>query len=627
MSVQSPTVTAITSTSSAAQIGIGSTVVLTLSTDVPVKVSTVGGTPALIMSNGAKAVYSGLDSDGKPQFTYKVASGDSGTNSLAVTGIDFNGGSISSSSGGTFQNKQDFAVGRRPISVSVGDVNGDGKLDIVTADSTSNSVSVLFGDGNGAFGSKQTFGTGSEPVSVALKDMNSDGKLDIIVANRSSASVSVLFGNGNGTFAQKQDYSTGAGPSSVAVSDLNGDGKLDIVTANASSPDLNFYASVLLGNGDGTFQQATSLKADFSPTSVALGDLNGDGKLDIVIANTGSDNASVLLSNGANGFQPGRLVPTGAGPTSVVLGDVNGDGKLDIVTTNYRDNTASILLGNGDGTFRTAQTLITRLQPYSVALGDVNGDGKLDIVTAENWGVTSSVFLGNGDGTFAAGRFLSAGLQSHSVALADVNGDGMVDIVTASTSNDTAAVLLNFGGLSAASIASATGASTNIAIDATPPVLVSATVDGNSLVLTYSEALDAAHPPATNAFTVRAGGSLVAVNAVAVDGAAKTVTLTLASTVTHGHSVTVSYNDPTTGDDANAIQDQVGNDAVSLSESAVTNTTPLTITSVLIPNAAMKIGDVVTATITVPADADSYTLQSGTVAGYTLGGLTKVNNT
>ncbi|WP_407523946.1 ELWxxDGT repeat protein [Methylobacterium oryzisoli] len=171
-------------------------------------------------------------------------------------------------------------------------------------------------------------------------------------------------------------------------------------------------------------------------------------------------------------------------------------------------------------------------------------------------------------------------------------------------------------------------------IDATAPAFVGAAVTGASLVLTYAEALDAAHAPAANAFTVMVGGSALSVTNVAVDGLAKTVTLTLAQAVQHGQAVTVAYADPSGGDDASALQDVLGNDAASLPGTGVTNltpaadTTPPTISAVSIPDQPAKVGDTVTATITVAADSDTYTLGAGsTVDGFALGNLTKVNAT
>jgi hypothetical protein len=241
----------------------------------------------------------------------------------------------------------------------------------------------------GTFQAKVDYTTGSFPESVVLGDVNGDRKLDMITANNSTNSSSVLLGNGDGTFQAKNDYTSGPSPSSVVLGDVNGDAKLDIITANAPGS----FSSVVLGNGDGTFQFNASYLTGYGTFSVALGDVNGDAKLDIITANTYGDSSSVLLGNGNGTFQNKIDYPTGLGPVSVVLGDVNGDTKLDIITANQNGDSSSVLLGNGDGTFQTKIDYITGSTPESVVLGDVNGDAKLDIITVNVFVNSSSVLL------------------------------------------------------------------------------------------------------------------------------------------------------------------------------------------------------------------------------------------
>jgi uncharacterized protein (UPF0548 family) len=355
---------------------------------------------------------------------------------------------------GTFQTAQTFTAGPYPDSVAVADVNGDGHADIVTADYGSQfapgtTVSVLLGNGNGTFQTAQKFPVGSFPRSVAVADLNGDHHPDIVTANFGSNSVSVLLGNGNGTFQAAQNFAVGVSPDSVAVADVSGDGHPDIVTANQKYGNV----SVLLGNGNGTFQTTRNFATDSSPAFVAVGDVNGDHHPDIITAIPGNYTVSVLLGNGNGTFQAAQLVPTGSGPLAVAVSDLNGDGHPDIITASnglYHHYAVSVLLGNGDGTFQAAQNFAVGYHPTSVAVADVNGDGIPDIITADDTQSGKvSVLLGNGNGTFQAAQNFFAGNYPRSVAVADVNGDGKPDLVTANstygTHQGTVGVLLGNG--------------------------------------------------------------------------------------------------------------------------------------------------------------------------------------
>jgi hypothetical protein len=210
------------------------------------------------------------------------------------------------------------------------------------------------------------------------------------VANANSNTVSVLLGNGDGSFQAHADYATGTEPESVAVGDFNGDGKLDLVVANANA---GTTVSVLLGNGDGTFQKQVTYDTGYEPVSVSAGDLNGDGKLDLAVATFGGNSVSVLQGNGDGTFQPHVDYQTAGGPTSVQLGDLNGDGKLDLAVANYATNTLGVLLGNGDGTFQPEVDYGAGAFPLSLVLGDFNRDGRLDLAVTSYGDNTIYVFL------------------------------------------------------------------------------------------------------------------------------------------------------------------------------------------------------------------------------------------
>jgi FG-GAP-like repeat/FG-GAP repeat len=330
----------------------------------------------------------------------------------------------------------DFVTGEGSASVATGDFNGDGKIDLVVANSGSNNVSVLLGNGDGTFQAAVDYNAGTAPDFVAVGDFNGDGKLDLAVANANSNTVSIFLGSGDGTFQTPLTFDVGSEPESVGVGDFNGDGKLDLAVVNTSASNGMGSVSVLLGNGDGTFQAALNYDAGVDPVSVAIGDFNGDDKLDLAVVNIGNS-VSVLLSNGDGTFQPAVNYDAGPVPISAAAGDFNGDGKLDLAVANLaQGNTGSgsviVLLGNGDGTFQPAVTYTagSNTDSAAVEVGDFNGDGELDLVVASfgtNLSNNISLLLGNGDGTFQAAVNYGVG-SNFSVVPADFNGDGRLDL-------------------------------------------------------------------------------------------------------------------------------------------------------------------------------------------------------
>jgi hypothetical protein len=381
-----------------------------------------------------------------------VATGDfngDGKQDLASANFDSDNVSVLlGADNGTLKIAVNYSVGHHPVSIAAGDLNNDGKGDLVTANLNSDNISVLLGTGNGTFQNAVNHAAGIYPLSVAVGDFNSDGKLDLAVSSDRDTetdsiygTVGVLLGTGSGAFMPRVSYLVGVRPESVAVGDFNSDGKLDLATANFFSNS----ASMLIGLGNGTFQTAVNYAAHFSPSSVVVGDFNGDDKPDLAVANDGSSDVSILISTGGGTFQPAVNYPADSNPNSVAAGDFNSDGKVDLAVANRKSGNVSVLLGIGNGTFQSTVNYPAGLGPNSVAIGDFNGDGKPDFAVTNEGAASVSVLLGTGTGTFQAAALYFAGVGPTSLTVSDFDGDDKQDLAVANFDSDNISVLRGNG--------------------------------------------------------------------------------------------------------------------------------------------------------------------------------------
>jgi hypothetical protein len=353
-----------------------------------------------------------------------------------------------------FETRGRFAAQVFPNSIAVGDFNHDGKLDLAVTSTDSKTgfstvVQVVLGNGDGTFKAPVNYTVGEAPGSVAVADVNGDGNLDIVTASPMTNSVSVLLGNGDGTFRAAMNFATPQSPIFVTAADFNGDGKLDLVTVNLSDNTGNCdCVAVLLGNGDGTFQEPPIITSlPLIPYALAVGRFTNSKSLDLAVTEEfgGTSDVQILLGSGNGTFQLGASYPVGPSPYSIATADFNGDHKLDLAVAENLGIGVGVLLGNGDGTFQPRVDYRTNY-PLWVAVADFNLDGKLDLVLANldfPSGVT--VLTGNGDGTFQTGVYYADGREDRFVAVGDFNGDHRPDIVVPDFIGGDVIVLLNTG--------------------------------------------------------------------------------------------------------------------------------------------------------------------------------------
>ncbi len=348
-------------------------------------------------------------------------------------------------SNGAFLVYSTIAADHFPGCIVVADFNGDGNLDIAVADWLDESVWVYLGDGKGNFGIGIKSEIGSNATIMAAADFNHDGKVDLAVTDNTGSLIAILLGKGDGSFDPYVDYSTPSATVGIVAADFNRDGNIDLAVADTDGNDVVIF----LGRGDGTFKTGTSFPAGEVPVELVVGDFNGDGLLDLGVVDgpdCGCGFFSVLVGNGDGSFQSPLTMPTEAQPGRVVAGDFNHDGWLDVAIAVA--GVESVYLGNGDGSFKPNIDYGSDFSGGPVASGDFNHDGNLDLALGNfngNLSTGVSILLGNGDGTFGKTSSYGVGQYPLGIVSSDFDDDRNYDLATVNTGDNTVSVLKNLG--------------------------------------------------------------------------------------------------------------------------------------------------------------------------------------
>lgn len=330
-----------------------------------------------------------------------------------------------------------------PRGLVAGDFNGDKKVDLVFTDSLHGNVVVLLGDGYGAFPRRVVSPTAMKsPEHIAAGDFNGDGLPDVALTSFfGGREVEVLLGNGDGSFRQHFRYDVGGRSRWVEARDLNGDGKLDLVVAASTAGQI----IVLFGNGDGTFREGGRYEAERDVAALALADVNGDGKLDIIAndyRHSTGKTVSVYLNAGDGTFAPRRSYPAGGGPLGIAVADLNHDGRLDVVTANFPEK-GSILLGTGPAGFAEPLLFEAGRGNGFIQIADLDRDGALDLLVLGEHSNTASILLGDGRGGVQLSQSIPTGDYPDGAVIADFDGDQKPDFAVLNTEGNSISVYLN----------------------------------------------------------------------------------------------------------------------------------------------------------------------------------------
>ena len=419
------------------------------SSSVPLDVTGHYPTTSTIVQSGSAGSYSlmatvvGLGSGTAPTGTVSFLDASNGNAVLGTSALG------AGTAGLGWLRASNSPVGSYPESIAIGDFNNDGIPDLAVANSGDGTASILLGKGNGTFqpAAGSPIAVGEAPWAIAVGDFNGDGDTDLAVANYTSQSVTILLGNGNGTFTEAANSSIPLPeyPISLVTGDFNGDGIADLaIVATPADTTGTGTVTIFLGNGDGTFAQAPDSPVSLPyPYALATADFNGDGIADLAVV---SENNWVIILQGKGDGTFTQTATVGGldDPVALAVGDFHSNGILDLAVANWLGNNAGIVNGEGDGTFYVANTA-AGVNSSSIAIGDFNGDGFSDVAISNAGSDSIIVDLGNGNNVFtqAAGSPVLFNGTPVSIAAADLNGDGVTDFVVVNQDGGTVTAFLS----------------------------------------------------------------------------------------------------------------------------------------------------------------------------------------
>jgi len=349
---------------------------------------------------------------------------------------------------GTFSRSGEYSAGSGIGQLSAVRLPGTSYSSLAVTNFTAlngvNAVSILRNLGNGTFALPVPYATGKAPASVVSLDFNHDGIADLAITNANDSTVSILLGKSDGSFIPRVDYPVAPGPHRVIAQDINADQVADLVVSAASSLTYGGAISILLGNGDGTFQPAVSYGTGNNPWALVAGDFNHDGKLDVLFTNGDTSRLSVLLGNGDGTFPTCTSYSNVGEVDAITVADFNGDGLQDLALINRSNSRVTIVYGGLNGTFTGKRVYVIGLSPSAIAAADLSGNGRVDLVVADAGDSSISVLINSG-GSFGPINTYPVGSHPGGVAIADFNGDGKLDLAVTNTNDDTVSILVNRG--------------------------------------------------------------------------------------------------------------------------------------------------------------------------------------